>query len=97
MERRIFSRGHPSLGGRAMTAQRMRGGFGSAICVAVAATTAVAQGKPLRLGPLTVTVPSGWSAQTNVVPVRINSPESTPAGFFSAQFFSPEQTSQDLR
>jgi len=56
-----------------------------------------AQGVPLTLGPLTVTVPAGWIAQTNNTPVRIFSPDSTPQQFFSVQFFPPEQTSQDLR
>jgi len=46
-----------------------------------------AQGVPLTLGPLTVTVPAGWIAQTNNTPVRIFSPDSTPQQFFSCSFF----------
>lgn len=69
----------------------------AAICVALSASTGFAQGTPLQLGPLGVTVPAGWTAQTNVVPVRIFSPGSNPAQFFSAEFFPPEQTPQDVR
>jgi hypothetical protein len=77
-----------------MNARLLLSGPRLVICVGLSASTGVAQGTPLRLGPLGVTVPPGWSAQANVVPVRINSPESNPAQFFSAQFFPPEQTSQ---
>ena len=63
---------------------------GSALVFAQAAT-------PLKLGPLTVTVPSGWIAQTNANPVRAFSPDSTLLQYFQVEFFPPEQTLQDVR
>ncbi len=80
-----------------MTARQLRRRISVVICAGLSPSIAGAQGTPLHLGPLTVAVPAGWAAQTNVVPVRMYSPESNPARFFSAQFFPPEQTSQDLR
>jgi hypothetical protein len=58
---------------------------------------ALAQGTPLTLGPMTVNVPPGWVAQTNSVPVRLFSPDSTPQAYFSVEFMPFEQTTQDLR
>lgn len=46
---------------------------------------------------MTVTVPPGWFAQTNVVPVKIFSPDSTPQQAFEVDFFPPEQTPEDVR
>jgi hypothetical protein len=50
----------------------------------------------MTLGPLTVMVPAGWSAQTNAVPVKIFSPDSTPQQFLEIDFFPPEQTPDSL-
>jgi hypothetical protein len=81
-----------------MTARCLRREFYFTLCFVLAAPVFVsAQDNPLRLGPLTVTVPPGWAAQTNVVPVRIYLPDSTPQQFFEAEFFPPEQTAQDVR
>ena len=55
-----------------------------------------AQGTPLTLGPLTVMPPPGWVAQTNVVPVRLFSPDSTSQAFFLVEFLPFEQTSQGV-
>src|SRR2546421_560928 len=53
------------------------------ICAGLANSGSMfAQGTPLTLGPLTVMPPPGWAAQTNVVPVRLFSPDSTPHAFF---------------
>ncbi len=61
------------------------------VCVALAGSNAnSAQGIPLTVGPLTVTVPPGWTGQTNSVPVRIFAPGSTPLQFFSVEFFPPD-------
>ena len=80
-----------------MTARHLRYGLCFLFCVVLAAPGAFAQGTPLALGPLTVTVPAGWTGQTNTVPVRLFSPDSTPQGYFSVEFFPFEQTPQDLR
>src|SRR5262249_14343636 len=68
-----------------------------AMCVTLSAAAAEAQGTPIRLGPVSVVVPQGWTAQTNTVPVRVFSPESNPAQFFAGQIYPPEQTPQDVR
>ena len=65
-------------------------------CVLASAGPLPAQGIPITVGPLTVTVPPGWTGQTNSVPIRIFSPGSTPQHFFSVEFFSPDQRPQDL-
>lgn len=80
-----------------MAARQMLQHLQVAMCVAGLATTGAAQGTPLRLGPLTVMVPQGWTTQTNTVPVRLFSPESNPAQFVAVQVYPPEQTSQDVR
>ncbi|HEY6971684.1 MAG TPA: hypothetical protein VJA94_20910 [Candidatus Angelobacter sp.] len=66
-------------------------------CFVLAAQVVFAQGTPLTLGPLTVTVPPGWIAQTNTVPVRLISPDSTPQQSFQVEFYPFEQTGQDVR
>ncbi|HEU5412246.1 MAG TPA: hypothetical protein VFW31_00750 [Candidatus Angelobacter sp.] len=65
-------------------------------CIVFGSSLANAQGAPLSVGPLTVSVPQGWLGQANAVPVRIFSPDSTPLQNFSVEFFPPEQTPQDL-
>ena len=66
------------------------------VCVVLAGTIFARAQTPMTLGPLTVTVPVGWSAQTNAVPVKIFSPGSTPQQFLEIDFFPPEQTSDSL-
>jgi len=53
----------------------------------------LAQGTPLTLGPLTVTIPAGWFAQTNVVPIRLFSPDSTPQQYFQVEFLPQSHAS----
>ena len=70
----------------------------AAFCFVLAGPVPVlGQGSPLTLGPLTVTVPAGWYAQTNVVPIRLFSPDSTPQQYFQVEFLPFEQTAQDVR
>jgi hypothetical protein len=56
-----------------------------------------AQGTPLTVGPLTVTLPPGWTAQSNLGPVKYYSPDSTPQQYLRLQFLPAEQTTQDVR
>ena len=56
-----------------------------------------ASGTPLTLGPLTVSLPPGWTAQSGLGPVRYYSPDSTPQQFFRLQFLPAEQTTLDVR
>ncbi|PYP91099.1 MAG: hypothetical protein DMG65_08850 [Candidatus Angelobacter sp. Gp1-AA117] len=51
---------------------------------------------PLTIGPLTVTVPRGWNAQPDSVPVRLFSPDSTPQQFVSVELLSAQEMQQDL-
>jgi hypothetical protein len=55
-----------------------------------------AQGTPLTIGPLTVTVPAGWTGRTDTDPVRFFSPESTPQQYFSVEFRNPQTTTDDI-
>lgn len=66
------------------------------VCVVLAGTIVAPAQTPMTLGPLTVTVPAGWIAQTNAVPVKIFAPGSTPQQFLEVDFFPPEQTSDSL-
>ncbi|HKV93567.1 MAG TPA: hypothetical protein VJW20_13555 [Candidatus Angelobacter sp.] len=56
-----------------------------------------AQGTPLTVGPLTVTVPPGWTTQSTFGPMMLFSPDSTPLQFFKVTFEPAEQTTQDVR
>lgn len=66
------------------------------VCVALAGAIFARAQTPMTLGPLTVMVPAGWSAQTNAVPVKIFAPGSTPQQFLEVDFFPPEQTWDSL-
>ncbi|HEY2912372.1 MAG TPA: hypothetical protein VGK21_03355, partial [Candidatus Angelobacter sp.] len=56
-----------------------------------------AQGTPLTVGPLTVTLPPGWTAQSlGMGPEKYYSPDSTPQQYLTLQFL-PEQTTKDVR
>ena len=81
-----------------MTARYPRHNHFLIFCVVLASQMLVfAQGTPLTLGPLTVTVPPGWIAQTNTVPVRLISPDSNQQQSFQVEFYPFEQTTQDVR
>lgn len=68
-----------------------------ALCLILAsAVPLAAQGTPITVGPLTVTVPPGWTGQVNIVPVRVFAPGSTPQHFFSVEFFPPDPRPQAL-
>jgi hypothetical protein len=71
---------------------------GNLVCFVLAASLlASAQGTPLNLGPLTVTVPPRWNAQANTVPYQLFSPDSSPLQYFQVEFFPPEQITEDVR
>lgn len=53
-------------------------------------------GRPQQLGPLNVTVPQGWTVQANASPVRLYSPDSTPAAYLAVDFPAPESTTMDV-
>src|SRR5690242_18009701 len=81
-----------------MNAPHLRSGLYFIICLVLAFPVfAAAQGTPLKLGPLTVTVPPRWNAQTNIVPYQLFSPDSTPLQYFQVECFPPEQIPEDVR
>ncbi len=80
-----------------MTARHLLHGLCFTICFSLAAPVFVlAQGTPLTVGPVTLTVPPGWQGQTNTPPIRIFSPDSTPQQYLEIEMFT-EQTAQDVR
>jgi hypothetical protein len=52
---------------------------------------------PLTVGPLTVTIPPGWTKQEFFGTVKFYSPGSTPQQFLRLQFLPSEETPQDVR
>jgi hypothetical protein len=81
-----------------MTARHLFYGLCFMICSVLATPVFVlAQGTPLKQGPLTVMVPPGWVTQTNIGPVKLYSPGSTPQQYLSVEFLPSEQTAQDVR
>jgi len=52
---------------------------------------------PLTQGPLTVTLPPGWTAQSGLGPLKYYSPDSTPQQHLTLQFLPAEQTTLDVR
>ena len=57
-----------------------------------------AQGTPLTQGPLTVTIPPGWTVQSpGMGPLKYYSPDSTPQQYLTLQFLPAEQTTLDVR
>jgi hypothetical protein len=67
------------------------------ICVCLASPAVLfAQGTSFSRGPLTVTIPAGWTGQTSAEPARFFSPDSTPQQYFSVEFFSPQAISDQL-
>ena len=51
----------------------------------------------LTAGPLTVTVPPGWTRQASTGPVMLYSPDSTPQQYLRVEFLPSEQITQDVR
>jgi hypothetical protein len=84
------------LQGDDMATRRMRPALHLACFLYVVSGFALAQNSPLTLGPLTVTIPPGWTGQANSIPARIFSPGSNPQKYFSVEFFPPEQTPQEI-
>jgi hypothetical protein len=64
------------------------------VSVVVASSVHVfAQGTPLTQGPLTVTIPPGWTAQSpGMGPLKYYSQDSTPQQYLTLQFLPAEQT-----
>jgi hypothetical protein len=63
------------------------------------AMTLSAQGKRLTVGPLTVTIPAGWTAKAGFLPgdrERYFSPESTFDQYFYMAFSSPKAIEEDV-
>ena len=51
---------------------------------------------PLTVGPLTVTIPPGWTKQEFFGTVKYYSPDSTPQQFLRVQFLPSEETPQSV-
>lgn len=67
------------------------------VVVVVSSTLVFAQGTPLTQGPLTVTIPPGWTKQSVFETVKYFSPDSTPQQYLTLQFLPAEQTTKDVR
>jgi hypothetical protein len=79
-----------------MTARHLRYGL-RVICFALASSALVfAQSGPLTMGPLTVTIPPGWTKQANAGPVMLYSPDSTPQQYLRVEFLPSEETAQGV-
>jgi hypothetical protein len=79
-----------------MAARRLRIALALACLVLASGVSVFAQGAPLTVGPVMVTVPPGWTGEVNGVPARIFSPDSNPQWNFSVEFFPPEETPEDI-
>ncbi len=80
-----------------MSAKNLRRGMFLVCFVLAGSVLGFAQGTPLQVGPLTVTVPPGWTAQANGDPVRIFSPDSTLQQYLQVDVFAPQQITQSVR
>jgi hypothetical protein len=78
-----------------MTTRHLRQGL-CFFAFLLASSTVFAQG-PLTIGPLTVTLPPGWTAQSVFETVKYFSPDSTPQQYLTLQFLPAEQTTKDVR
>jgi hypothetical protein len=79
-----------------MTTRHLRHGLCFITLILASSGAAFAQ-VPLTVGPLTVTLPPGWTAQSRGMgPEKYYSPDSTPQQYLSLQFL-PEQTTKDVR
>src|ERR1041385_9266961 len=65
--------------------------------VSLAGSLQVFAQAPLTVGPLTVTIPPGWTKQEFFGTVKFYSPGSTPQQFLRLQFLPSEETPQDVR
>lgn len=65
------------------------------LVVATSSMHVFAQGTPYTAGPLSVTIPPGWTKIDTFGTVSFNSPDSTPQQFFSVQF-ATEGTTQSV-
>ena len=78
-----------------MTTRHLRHG----LCFFVfflASSAAVFPQAPLTVGPLTVTIPRGWTRQEFFGTVKYYSPDSTPQQFLRVQFLPSEETPQSV-
>jgi hypothetical protein len=78
-----------------MTTRHLRHG----LCFFVfflASSVAVFPQAPLTVGPLTVTIPQGWTRQEFFGTVKYYSPDSTPQQFLRVQFLPAEETPQSV-
>ena len=64
--------------------------------VVTSSTHVFAQGTPFTQGPLTVTIPPGWTKQEFFGTVKYYSPDSTPKQFLRLQFLPSEETPQSV-
>jgi len=79
-----------------MTTRHLRHGLCFIILI-LASSAAVFAQAPLTVGPLTVTLPPDWTAQSRGMgPEKYYSPDSTPQQYLSLQFL-PEETTKDVR
>ena len=67
------------------------------VCVSIALPKIVAaQGTPVTSGPLSVTIPPGWTLQGQSSPPRYFSPESTLQQYFALDVFPPQTINDDV-
>ncbi len=67
------------------------------VCIAFTGSIALfAQGMPVTVGPLTATVPPGWTRNEFFGTVKYFSPDSTPQQFLRIQFLPAEETTKSL-
>jgi hypothetical protein len=69
----------------------------SLVCFVITCSMHVFAQAPLTIGPLTVTIPPGWTKNEFFGTVKYYSPDSTKQQFLRMQFLPPEQLTQDLR
>jgi len=79
-----------------MTTRHLRHGLCFFAFLLVTSVTVFSQA-PLTVGPLTVTIPPGWTKNEFFGTVKYYSPDSTKQQFLRMQFLPPEQLTQDLR
>lgn len=79
-----------------MTTRHLRHGLCFFVFLLASSATFFAQA-PLTFGPLTVTLPPGWTKQSVFETVKYFSPDSTPQQYLTLQFLPAEQTPKDVR
>ena len=67
------------------------------VCFVITCSMHVFAQAPLTFGPLTVTLPPGWTKQSVFETVKYFSPDSTPQQYLTLQFLPAEQTTKDVR